>query len=365
MRRNNKILHFHPNGVMASIFVGPLIECERAYGHDSMLITSIYPTIFGDKIIPFDLTIGNLPFLPLAFIKTCLILAKYKPNLVICHNSKSSLIPLFAAWLMGISRRIYFNHGVPYVGYRGFLKKLLQLLELFNFYFSTNIITVSSDMKLLLENINNKKKISIIGPGSASGLDLEIFSSEKYSESSFRASHGLSTEDFIVAFIGRPHRRKGFEIALSMWIQSFHGDNDKLVLCGPEEVDVIKILGHIPSNIICLGFVKNIPEILANIDCLILPSFHEGLSYVVLEAMASKCIVVANNIAGIKNIIYNGVNGFLITNNSLADYYTIISQIKNKSVDLDAIKNEGFKTAELYSREFFMKNYLNFLSTIL
>ena len=365
MKKKKRILHFHTNGVMASLFVGPLIEFERVQGYESTLITSIYPTKFGGKPIPFDLNPQNVPFLPFAFIALCIAFARYKPDVVISHNSKSSPLPLFVAWLMRVPVRVYFNHGVPYAGYTGNFRKFLECLEAFNIFFSTNVITVSGDMKNLLVRKSKLKSVSLIGNGSACGIDLDLFNAEKYRDSSFRISHNILATEFTAVFIGRPEKRKGFEVILNLWVKYFSNSEINLVLCGPTQSDVIKILGNVPGNIICLGFAKNIPEILSKVDCLILPSFHEGLSYAALEAMASKCIVIANDIPGIRNLIKDGHSGFLVKENSIEEYFKIISAIKNRPALLQVIREEGLKTAHQFSRKSFLINYLEFIRKLI
>ena len=53
-------------------------------------------------------------------------------------------------------------------------------------------------------------------------------------------------------------------------------------------------------------------EQLPNYDLLILPSFEEGISNAVLEAMALRVPVVSTNCGGMNEIINHNENGFLI-----------------------------------------------------
>ena len=41
------------------------------------------------------------------------------------------------------------------------------------------------------------------------------------------------------------------------------------------------------KNLNCLGFIDNVEEILKETDIFILPSFHEGLPYALMEAMST------------------------------------------------------------------------------
>ena len=369
--KRKRILHFHTSGLMAAIFVLPLIELEREQKCDSRIITSNHPLkSIGGLAIPFDLTFRNLFFLPYVFIKLCFYIYQFRPNLIISHNFKSSLLPLLAARLMGVPLRIYFNHGVPYVGYQGFYRALLRWLEALNISLATEVITVSEDMKKLLLDTNSQKTVSLIANGSACGIDLIKHSANNYNHHKFLKKYRLNDDDFIVTYIGRPEIRKGFKVVLELWLKYFQVQSKyKLILCGPSEEDVLKLMGTVPKNVYCLGFIENIPEILSNSDCLILSSFHEGLPYAVLEAMASGCISLVNSIPGISNLVHDKVNGFIVKDNSLEIFAELILYIDEApKCELKQIKDEAIKTADKYSRDIFLEAYkcyiLNLLNTI-
>ena len=356
-----KIIHFHPNGNFASNFVDPLILAERSRGYISTIVTSTNVSGISGKIIPYDLSIRNLPGIFLAFAKLCALFAVQKPDLVVSHNTKSSMLPLFAAWLLGVESRLYYNHGVPFVGYRGFLRRFLRLIERINCSLATEIVTVSLEMKDLILSVRPLTNVSIIASGSACGIDLERHRASLYSDSSFRKDYSILEEDIVVLFIGRPERRKGFELVLRMWRDHVKDFSIKLILCGPQQSDVLKVLTKLPPNIICMGFVKNLPEVLSKADCLILPSLHEGLSYAVMEAMASECLVIANDIAGIKDLVHNGDNGYLVTGNSVSDYVRLIFALRTHNKETSNMKSNALETVKLYSRERFLPAYLSFI----
>ncbi|NOS68006.1 MAG: glycosyltransferase [Candidatus Peribacteraceae bacterium] len=59
------------------------------------------------------------------------------------------------------------------------------------------------------------------------------------------------------------------------------------------------------------GLRKDIPEILSKTDIFVLPSYSEGLSNALMEAMASSCACVATDVGGNAYLLQNGVSGFL------------------------------------------------------
>jgi len=359
-----KIVHFHPDGRMAARFIDPLIEAERRHGHTSVLITSTRKSKAGSKIIKYDLSVRNLSMLPIVFLRICFFLNKFRPDMVISHNTKSSPLPLFAAWLMGINLRIYFNHGVPYIGYTGMLRSVLRFFEKINCTLSNCILTVSPDMVTLLKGVRQGIEPNIILNGSSSGLDLDIYSSDLYEDSTWKKVNNIKDDDMVVVYIGRPEKRKGFGHAVRLWSDYLTNPSNKLVICGATSVDVLRHLPEIPSNVICLGFVSNIPEVLLNADILILPSLHEGLSYAVLEAMAANCVVIANDIEGVRNLVDDGINGYLVKDNQLSVYADLIQSLSNDKARMSDLKRHAMATAEAFSQKRFLPEYLSFLDKV-
>lgn len=358
-------IHFHPNSSFASIFVAPLIRAEKQIGYKTLLVVDKARYEYTEQIrISFNLTLNNLISLPFSFVKIFLLIFKTKPDLIISHNTRSSFLPLICAKLLGIKKVIYFNHGVPHLGYRGLMSWILKLIEITNCLLATEIITVSLDMKNELRKLTSKK-VSLINNGSASGLNLNNYSRTHYKTPKFRELLNIKADDFVCIYIGRPEKRKGYGFLVQLWCERFsNNQNYKLILCGSDYKDLSKESKNLPDNIIALGFIHNIPEVLANSDCLLLPSLHEGLSYATLEALASECVVVANNIPGIRCLIKDGINGFLINGNQKDEYEAKIRQIKDligtkvhKTIVL-----QGLITASNYSQEKFIADYTKYLS---
>ena len=136
---------------MAIKFVMPLIKHEILLGNTSKLVVFNKNTN-NNLVLHCNLSLINLA-LPIQSIKFLFILFKYKPDIIFFHNSLQSTIPMILSKIFKINKRIYFNHGVTFLGYKGILKLIFFYFEKLNAFLSDMTITVSKDMKNALDRI--------------------------------------------------------------------------------------------------------------------------------------------------------------------------------------------------------------------
>ena len=104
----------------------------------------------------------------------------------------------------------------------------------------------------------------------------------------------------------------------------FGGVRIALVGAGPLEPEIrerVSCLG-LDKNIEFLGLRDDVPELLHNSRCFILPSIYEGLPMSILEAMAAALPVLATAVGGVPDIVEDGVTGVLVKpgdSNALAE----------------------------------------------
>ncbi|TSC59197.1 MAG: group 1 glycosyl transferase [Candidatus Peregrinibacteria bacterium Greene0416_19] len=71
------------------------------------------------------------------------------------------------------------------------------------------------------------------------------------------------------------------------------------------------LVAQYEREVLFTGLRHDIAAILASTDIFVLPSYSEGLSNSLMEAMASGCACVASDVGGNAYLIQNGVSGFL------------------------------------------------------
>ena len=68
-----------------------------------------------------------------------------------------------------------------------------------------------------------------------------------------------------------------------------------------------------------LGESDDVKSILSKYDCVVLPSYREGLSRVLLEAASMAKPIVTTNVPGCRDVVEDGVNGFLCEKENAED----------------------------------------------
>lgn len=112
--------------------------------------------------------------------------------------------------------------------------------------------------------------------------------------------------EFWVGFVGRPESIKGYDLAIKCANHFEKKDKQiKFIFVGGNTSP------HTDGNKIYLGFRQDIKQIYQLFDCLILPSYAEGLPNVLLEAMAQGVPCIASRVGGVDSIIDDDTNGLL------------------------------------------------------
>lgn len=117
-------------------------------------------------------------------------------------------------------------------------------------------------------------------------------------------------------FIGRIMKEKGVDelLAASKTIRTSFA-NAKFLLIGEYQEDYAEKIQHAAEagNIRYMGFQADIRPFIERCHCVVLPSYHEGLSNALLEAAAMGRPLIASDIPGCREVILPGTNGYLCT----------------------------------------------------
>jgi glycosyltransferase involved in cell wall biosynthesis len=120
-----------------------------------------------------------------------------------------------------------------------------------------------------------------------------------------------------LAFVGRLAPVKGLRVlieALGAARESFPGLRLTIVGDGPDRAALEALSRPQGDAIRFTGPLKqaDVAKLLATTDALVLPSFAEGVPVVLMEAMATGLPVIATRVAGVAELVTDGVSGRLV-----------------------------------------------------
>ncbi len=299
--------------------------------------------------------------------KLYILMKKEKYDIVHVHTPMAALIGRIAAKLAGVRSILYTAHGfyfhdeMPNVKYRAF-----YLIEKYAARFFTDWLLLQSkeDYELALRNKFMKKDRII---HLSNGVDIwRQFNPELISKcgiEQFLTQEGFSKGDFIFTFIGRMVREKGvFELVEAFKRIVGEYPHAKLLLIGgflESERDqesfhqLLKEFEHV--NIKYLGLRNDIPLLLRASDVFILPSHREGLPRSIIEAMAMKKPIIATNIRGCREEVFNNENGFLVEKCNVDE---LTFSMKEMIMNTNMVQQFGMRSRKIVEELFDEENVL-------
>ncbi len=99
-----------------------------------------------------------------------------------------------------------------------------------------------------------------------------------------------------------------------------------------------------------LGVIDNVQNVIADADCVVLPSYREGTPRSLLEASAMEKPIIATNAVGCKEVVDDGINGYLCEVKNSVDLADKLEKMLALS-DAER-KNMGKKGREKVLKEF-------------
>jgi len=270
------------------------------------------------------------------------VLENEKPDIVHCHSSgagffgrfatKNKIPTLFTAHGWG------FNIGVP------FLQKWIAVFsEKFVSRYTERIICVSEFVK----ELGVKYKIA----------DKEKFEVMYNGVESYKSSKEDDNGKIKIVFVGRLAEPKDPLVLLKAYDRlsnelkevveiSIIGDGPKKkeleLYLENNELENASLLGSLPREQVFDKINKS--------NVFVLVSSYEGLPYTILEAMNVGLPIIVSDVGGIKEMVEDGVNGFLLENNSVEELKNVLEKlIKDQSLREKMGKRSKEKVLEKFT----------------
>jgi glycosyltransferase involved in cell wall biosynthesis len=152
------------------------------------------------------------------------------------------------------------------------------------------------------------------------GIDAETFAPGRYKEQAqaMRTALGIADGRLIAAFVGSEWERKG--LAQTIRALALAPGWDLVVAGGGDEERYRKLAEAVGVGdaVRWLGVTREVPVVYALADAFVMASSYETFSLVTFEAAASGLPIVATPVNGVRELIEDGRNGYLIAPEPLA-----------------------------------------------
>ena len=200
-----------------------------------------------------------------------------------------------------------------------------------------HVIAVSEELK------SNLIKFGAIPESTsvfATGVDTNVFINLDKDEC--RLKLNLPLDKLIFIFIGRICEQKGINELIDTAKQR---PNMLFIFCGP---------GSIPQHSENCIFTGEIPHLkvhewLCASDCLILPSYSEGLPNVLMESLSSERPAITTDVGGCREVVEDYKSGLLIPPKDISALLSSLDWINENQSDM--------KKMGKYGREVMVKKY--------
>lgn len=263
------------------------------------------------------------PFTDLKLLHTYkTILKQEQPDLVITYSIKPNI---YAGYLCG-KMKIPFCANVQGLGtafQKALLSKLVTVMYRTAFrkvetVFFENQANAQAFVRRRI--LSAKKEVVLSG----AGINLEEYRYRQYPDN----------EKVHFLYLGRIMKEKGMDELFGAVEQlRKNGCEFILDLVGFFEDEYKKQVEQFQSEGIVrfYGFQENPKPYYAQTDCVVLPSYHEGMSNVLLEAAASGRAIIATDIPGCREAIDNGKSGMLCKVKSTDSLYKAMKRFTELS----------------------------------
>ena len=239
----------------------------------------------------------------LALIELVICLKRIGPEIVSTHSSKAGVLGRLASKLLNIPV-IFTAHGWAFTeGVEGFKQFIYARVENLMAKITNKIITVSDyDLNLALQkNITDKHKMQRVHNGMP--------------EISDKLLSNVRTDSLKICMVARFDEQKDHptligalgEIKHLNWEIDFLGDGPLI-----DSVKKYAAENGIEDRVNFFGEVADVTPILSESQIFTLISNWEGLPRSIIEAMRSGLPIVASDVAGVNEMVRDGINGYLI-----------------------------------------------------
>lgn len=284
-------------------------------------------------------------------VRQLAITNKYK--FIHCHSPIGGV----AGRLVGKTTKtkvIYTAHGFHFYKDAPMINWLIYYpIEKWLSKYTDVLITINKeDNERALREFHAKKTVYINGVG------VEVLPKTNERKIEKKKEIDLPINSSMILSVGELNKNKNHEIIIKA-LSIIDNPEVHYVICGKGNLELyLKKLASelgLSENVHFLGFREDIREIYCVTDIFAFPSFREGLSVSLMEAMAEGLPIVCSDIRGNRDLVIDSINGYLISSNSDILYAEKIAELLEDKEKREIFGEQNKNIIRKFSLEEVMK----------
>ena len=271
-------------------------------------------------------------------------------QIVHCNTPIGGALGRIAAKRHHVNAVIYQAHGFHfYQGAPWTSWVLYYPIEKILTRYSDCIITINKeDYELARKQLRPRLSGKVVYvPGI--GIDIHRYASTEIEPAKIKEEYGIPDDAIVAISVGELNRNKNHEIILRS-IQSIPHVHYLIAGIGPLHEKLIMLARElsIADRVHFLGFRTDIPHIFRVSDIFCLPSYREGLSASLMEAMASGLPVICSDIRGNRDLVLSQ-GGYLINPDDVQGFTSAMNELVSSNMKRAQMGTTNQKIIEAFS----------------
>lgn len=280
--------------------------------------------------VPIPRKITSFKSIQDSFLQVKELCNEKKYTLLHCHSPIGSVVARFAVYysrknygtkVIYTAHGFHFYKGAPVINWLIFfpIEKICSKM-------TDVLITINKEDYFFAKKHMSAKQIEYI-PGV--GVETNKF----YLKDDFQTKKkifGLKNDDIVILSVGELNKNKNHQVIIRA-ISKLKNANIHYFIAGKgnQEEYLKKQADELHVNLHLLGYRTDIIELLNMADIFVFPSFREGLSVALMEAMSAGLPCIVSDIRGNTDLI-DSKGGFLCRPNNADDFSLAIKELLNE-----------------------------------
>ena len=329
-------------------FLVPHILFWMEHGHKVEVACSKTGFYFDELKHKFGFEIHEIPFERFPFRKENIksyrklkhLIKDKKYDIVISQEPVGGVLGRLAGRKYGC-KNVYTAHGFHF--YKG--APLIDWIVFYPIergmaYITDTLITINHEDYMRARQFRARQVIQIDGIG----VDINKFIEISKERKDIRSSLKIQDDDYVILTVAELIPRKNYETALKAlarlnWKFTY-------LICGSGKCEhKLRIMAQklgIQDNVRFLGFRRDVNELYKAADLFLFPSYQEGLSIALIEAMAAGLPIICSSIRGNTDLIKKGKGGLLYKPDDIQGFTDGINMISKNRDNLYGSFNKKY-----------------------